>query len=71
MAKRMKDIKDRVERRIGIVGPYGNLWTYNTFDSANEAERYVHSFWANVKGDHKLSKYKYVPVELKIKVIPS
>lgn len=34
---------------FAIIGPYGNVWHHDTFPTAEEAERYLRSFWA---GDH-------------------
>jgi hypothetical protein len=31
--------------RFGIVGPNGNVWSRNTFETVDEAEHYLANFW--------------------------
>jgi len=42
----------------GIVGPYGNMWTSQIFDTPESARRYITNFWKGIK--HDTSKYRIV-----------
>lgn len=43
-------------RRIGIVNPYGDIWTPDTFDNAEQARAYIAEFWRR-QPDTDLSKF--------------
>lgn len=47
--------------RFGVLNPYGDVWSPETFDTPEEAERHVREFWKDQKGKD-LSIFKIVPV---------
>lgn len=55
-------------KRYGILNPFGDVWTPETFDTMDEARQHVASFWAS-KPDHDLSKYTIVPVRVTVATV--
>lgn len=53
----------------GILNPYGDLWTWQTFDTPELAISYVERFWRDIKTAHELSRFK--PVRVKVHVTPA
>ncbi len=51
---------------FGILNPYGNLWTWETFASESEARDYVRRFWLSMPGTTDLSKFKVIPVKVTV-----
>lgn len=50
---------------LGILNPWGDVWTSTVFDSEEAARGYLESFWAgNPNAD--LSRYRFVPVEVTV-----
>lgn len=67
LARRPKGTK--VER-WGILNPYGDLWTHETFESADQARRYVHRFWQGLNGaGGDLRRFR--PIRVKVHVTAS
>lgn len=56
-------------RRYGILNPYGDVWTPDTFNTMLGAEQHVRDFWAK-QPDHDLSKYKVVVVNVTVSPVP-
>lgn len=54
---------------FGILNPWGDLWTYETFRTREAAARYVASFWAGNPSAPDLSKFKVVPVRVTVSVL--
>jgi hypothetical protein len=56
----------------GILNPYGDLWTYETFESEDAVKAYVKRFWSDFppssRGD--LTKFKPVRVRVTVSVLP-
>lgn len=49
---------------FGIVGPYGNVWSIDVFDTPSQAERHLADFWRGI--DRDLTKFKIVRVRASI-----
>jgi hypothetical protein len=59
----MSDLIRKVER-FGIINPYGGIWTPNTFDTPEDAARYVSNYW---KSDaEKIKGFKVVLVSVTV-----
>jgi hypothetical protein len=54
------------EIALGILGPYGNVWTPDTFETIEEARKHVADFWAGQPVEQDLSAFKIVPVEVTV-----
>lgn len=52
----------------GILNPYGDLWTHNTFQTEAEAAEYIRSFWKDWPGGapSNLSAFRAVPVKVTV-----
>jgi hypothetical protein len=58
-------IKPRiVDNRYGIINPYGQFWTDDTFASPEQAAASVTAFWKGNAID--ISRFSYVPVVVTI-----
>jgi hypothetical protein len=63
-AKRPKPARGKA---WGILNPYGDLWTYETFSTAEAAEAYVRLFWKGVRtAPQDLTRFK--PIRVKVTV---
>jgi hypothetical protein len=56
--------KDRIDHAYGIRGPYGNIWTPETFPTPEAAAAHVRAFWGD--DQTKLRGFHIVPVEIRI-----
>lgn len=61
-------IRPRIEDRIGILNPYGQLWTDDTFTDHKAAARHLREFWAKNK-DFDIRRYSYAPVVVTVAVV--
>jgi hypothetical protein len=52
--------------RWGILNPWGDVWTVETFDDADRARDHVRAFWAGQQQD--LTKFSVVPVRVRVSV---
>lgn len=58
------------EKRIGIIGPNGDLWTQMTFDTMDDAKAHVEGFRDTMpERAVGVQKYNCVPVLVTITVI--
>lgn len=48
----------------GILNPYGDLWTWQTFDTPEDARRYVAEFWRN---NSKVDLASFQPVRVTVR----
>lgn len=55
---------DEASEIFGIVNPYGQFWTHNTFDSETAALEYVLQFWSGDKV--KAEEFTAIPVAMKL-----
>lgn len=55
----------------GILNPYGDVWTHDTFHTKEEARAYLEAFW-NQPGfaPQDLSRFKIVPVRVRVSASP-
>jgi hypothetical protein len=58
--------RESFHTRFGIINPYGQFWTDDTFDSIESAERHVRAFWNGTDTD--ITRFSYVPVDIVISV---
>lgn len=64
----------RSDRRFGILNPWGELWTDDTFLSEAEAREHVRTFWKRsgfpdtTSNPRELAKFKIVPVRVTVSV---
>lgn len=52
-------------KRFGILNPYGDFWTAETFTSEAEARRYIISWWKNA-GGVEVDRFKIVPARVTV-----
>lgn len=67
-AKPKKGPKPYRCRRYGILNPYGDVWSPETFNTMLAAREHVKRFWSN-QPDHDLSKYEIVPVKVIVSAV--
>jgi len=53
----------------GILNPYGDLWTYEVFETPAEARKHIADFWRDIYGNHDLTKYKIVRVNVRVTAV--
>lgn len=64
----------RSDRRFGILNPWGELWTDDTFLSEADAREHIVWFWSQpgFRGQYRtaeaLAKFKIVPVRVTVSV---
>lgn len=63
MAKRAKPARGTA---FGILNPYGNMWTYSTFETEDEARKYIADFWRGMQGEERLDRFKVIPVKITV-----
>lgn len=67
-AKRPKPARGKA---YGILNPYGDLWTYEHFQTVEAAEKHVRDYWAGFPTlPHDLAAFKVVPVRVTVSVLP-
>jgi hypothetical protein len=57
-------------KALGILNPYGDLWTYETFATETRARQYIADFWRGNPNAPALDKFKVVPVRVTVSVLP-
>jgi len=69
-ATKVKKPKPARGRAFGILNPWGDVWTYETFETEGEARAYIAAFWLHPGfGPQDLSKFKVVPVRVVVSVV--
>lgn len=53
----------------GILNPFGDFWTYQTFSSEAWARQYIKDFWAGNKNKPDLATFTPVPVTVTVTAI--
>lgn len=64
--KLIDDAQPQYRIAVGIMNQYGDMWTYNVFESVEGAKASLRRFW-NKKTD--VGRYFIVPVEVMVKAI--
>lgn len=64
-AKRPKPY--RTTKRFGILNPSGDMWTVNTFETSNAAQRHLEAFFG--KPHIGLKKFKIIPVRVTVSAL--
>lgn len=49
---------------LAIINPWGGIWTPHVFQTPEEAEKYLHSFWNGKTG--RLKEYKLAVATLTV-----
>ena len=67
-------IRDPIEPRtehtlFGILNPYGQFWTHETFTTPEKARDYIETFWARNANKPDTSKFEVIPVILTISAV--
>ena len=66
MAKKpTKEPKPYQMKRFGILNPYGDIWSPETFSTEAEAKRHVENFWRGTKRTN-LSAFKIIKVNVTV-----
>lgn len=52
--------------RYGILNPYGDVWSPDTFSTIALAERHVREFWRGVSNPPNFAKFKIVRVRVTV-----
>lgn len=69
MAKKKKPIPpEKVEGWFGILNHMGHFWSRHTFETRDEAERYLQNF-ARANPALGLEKHKIIPVKITIEAV--
>lgn len=63
MSRRAKPARGKA---LGILNPYGDLWTYETFDTEAEARAYIAAFWRGMPGEAGLERFTVIPVKITV-----
>lgn len=66
MAKRVKPARRDL---FGILNPFGDVWTTDTFETKAQATRYVADFWRTTK-DIDLAQFKVIRVRVTVSALP-
>jgi hypothetical protein len=64
-AKIKKPKPYRTTHRFGILNPWGDFWTPETFTTEAKAEAYIYAYWKK-HGDAKVHQYKIVPARVTV-----
>ena len=65
-APRYKTIKGVTRTdQFGIVNPYGQIWTTDTFDSPEAAQAHLNAFWRGTK-EAGIERFAIVPVRVRV-----
>lgn len=51
---------------FGILNPYGDLWTWQTFGSEEEARAHVRDFWRGMQGEANTDQFTIIPVKVTV-----
>lgn len=52
---------------FGILNPYGDIWTHDTFHTEADARAYIVAFWRNVRSPSvDPSAFKVIPVKVTV-----
>lgn len=56
-------------KAFGILNPWGDVWTHETFDTEERAAHYVVRFWRDFPGVKRdTSQFKVVPVKVTVSI---
>jgi hypothetical protein len=53
----------------GVLNPYGQFWSYNTFNSEAEARAHVERFWHGLTPPGDLSRFTPVRVRVTVELL--
>jgi hypothetical protein len=67
-AKKPKGYID--EQRFGILNPYGDIWTSDTFRTEAAAQKHIKDFWQCFP-DTDLTSFKVIRVRVHVTVAPA
>jgi hypothetical protein len=66
-AKRPSPIRGNA---YGILNPYGDFWTWQTFETERAARDYVVAYWRTFpKPPHDTSRFRVIPVKVSVSAI--
>lgn len=55
---------------FGILNPWGDVWTYETFSTEAEARQHIKNFWTGIKSSTvDVSRFSVVEVRVTVSVI--
>lgn len=66
MSKKPKPYR---RERLGIINPYGDIWTSETFDTEQAARKYIADFWRGLQGEADIDQFKVVPVVVRVSAL--
>lgn len=58
----------RMSGRYGILNPYGDLWTPETFTTVMGAKNYATKYWRDFPGKTKVNPSEFLIVEVAVTV---
>lgn len=62
--------KGRSDQQWGILNPYGDLWTYETFATPEAAREHVADFWSEMKTiETDISRFRIVRVNVRVNAV--
>lgn len=56
-------------KRFGVLNPWGDIWTSETFTSEAKARKHIEDFWRGIDDAGDLTRFKVVPVRVHVTVI--
>ena len=60
-----------VDDRFGILNPWGDVWTPDTFDTEEAAREHLRDFWSQPGFGRKyqdVTRFKVVPVTVRVEI---
>ena len=69
-----KKAKPARGKGLGILNPWGDLWTHNIFETEAGAQQYIRDFWSQPgfkaadRAPQALAKYRVVPVRVIVSI---
>lgn len=66
MIRQKKRRKPARAERWGILNPWGDVWTYDTFDTPEAARKHVADFWRNIKDHRDVRDFRIVRVRITV-----
>ena len=51
---------------FGILNPYGNIWTWETFHTEAAAQKHLSDFWKGLEDRTDLGRFKIIRVKVTV-----
>lgn len=64
--RRAKPARSTGCKVYGILNPYGDLWTWKTFASEDEARAHIRNFWRGTGHEAGVDRFTVIPVRVTV-----